>query len=115
MARPVGRHFSRTIGPDRKLRSLVDQREDPPDFGVPLAIFQTVLQASCLPPSSGSATASRIWLEEVSTHLASKTESTMDDQIVKLVARTLKLFAVLTGVILAAQISASTWYPSWRD
>jgi MscS family membrane protein len=35
--------------------------------------------------------------------LASRTDSTLDDQIVKLVARTLKLFAVLTGIILAAQ------------
>lgn len=71
--------------------------------GVPLAIFQTVLQVLLF--------ASFIWIGyrladlvgEYLTYLASKTESTMDDQIVKLVARTLKLFAVLTGVILAAQ------------
>lgn len=71
--------------------------------GLPLAIFQTVLQVLFF--------ASLIWmawrfadlLGAYLAHLASRTESTLDDQIVKLVSRTLKLFAVVTGVILGAQ------------
>ena len=71
--------------------------------GVPLAVFQIVLQVIFY--------ASLIWMAyrfadlagEYLAMLASRTDSTLDDQIVKLVARTLKLFAVLTGIILAAQ------------
>lgn len=71
--------------------------------GVPLAIFQTVLQVLFF--------ASLIWMawrfaDLLGLYLgglASRTESTLDDQIVKLVSRTLKLFAMVTGVILAAQ------------
>lgn len=71
--------------------------------GLPLAILQTVLQVVFF--------ASLIWmawrmadlLGAYLALLASRTESTLDDQIVKLVSRTLKLFAVVMGVILAAQ------------
>jgi len=71
--------------------------------GQPLAIFQIVLQILLF--------GSLIWLGcrfadlagQYLTHLASKTQSTLDDQIIKLVARTMKLFVVLAGVILAAQ------------
>lgn len=74
------------------------------DFsGLPLAIFQTVLQVLFF--------GSLIWMSWRFADLlglylgglASRTESTLDDQLVKLVSRTLKLFAVVTGVILAAQ------------
>jgi MscS family membrane protein len=71
--------------------------------GLALAIFQIALQLIFY--------SSLIWMAyrfadlagDYLSMLASHTESTLDDQIVKLVARTLKLFAVLTGVILAAQ------------
>ncbi len=71
--------------------------------GLALAVLQIALQVAFF--------ASLIWMAyrfadlagDYLTLLASRTESTLDDQIVKLVARTLKLFAVLTGIILAAQ------------
>jgi MscS family membrane protein len=71
--------------------------------GLALAVLQIALQVTFF--------ASLIWMAyrfadlagDYLTLLASRTESTLDDQIVKLVARTLKLFAVLTGIILAAQ------------
>ena len=71
--------------------------------GVPLAIFQIVLQVLFFTAVIWLAWRFADLLGAYLGELASRTESTLDDQIVKLVSRTLKLFAVVTGMILAAQ------------